>query len=136
MPGRDELLAGARVAHLATADREGRPHVVPICFVWHAAAIYTPLDLKPKRARDPRRLRRVRNVLENPRAMVVVDHYDEDWTRLAYVLVEGAAALLEEGAERGAAEAALAAKYPQYAALPLAGRPILRIKAERVVAWP
>ena len=136
MPDRDDLLASARVAHLATAGRDGRPHVVPICFVWRDGALYTPLDLKPKRRADPRRLRRVRNLLENPRASVVVDRWDEDWSRLAYVLVEGPAALLEEGAERDAAEAALFTKYPQYRALPLAGRPIVRVRAERVIFWP
>ncbi len=132
----DDLLASARVAHLATADREGRPHAVPICFVWRAGALYTPLDLKPKRSADPRRLRRVRNLLENPRACVVIDRYDEDWSRLAYVQLEGPATLLEDGAERGAAEAALLAKYPQYETLPLAGRPIVKITAERVTTWP
>ncbi len=132
----DELLATARVAHLATAGTDGRPHVVPICFVWRDGLIYTPLDLKPKRASDPRRLRRIRNILSNPRASIVVDRWDEDWSRLAYVLVEGEATLLEDGAEYRAAQAALLAKYPQYRALPLEGRPIVRIRAERVVAWP
>lgn len=136
MLDRDDLLASGRVAHLATAGRDGRPHVVPICFVWIGGALYTPLDLKPKRSTDPRRLRRVRNLLENPRATVVVDRWDEDWSRLAYVLVEGQAALLDTGAERDGAEAALVAKYPQYGALPLRGRPIIRIAGQRVIRWP
>ncbi|MGH2498521.1 MAG: pyridoxamine 5'-phosphate oxidase family protein, partial [Candidatus Limnocylindria bacterium] len=55
-----DLLERARVAHLATADRGGRPHVVPIVFVWSDPVLYTPLDRKPKRARDPRALRRAR----------------------------------------------------------------------------
>jgi coenzyme F420-0:L-glutamate ligase/coenzyme F420-1:gamma-L-glutamate ligase len=136
MPDRDDLLASARVAHLATAGRGGRPHVVPVCFVWLTGALYTPLDLKPKRSADPRRLRRVRNLMENPRATVVVDRWDEDWSRLAYVLVEGQAALLDAGRERDDAEAALVAKYPQYRTLPLEGRPIIRIAGERVIRWP
>ena len=136
MPAGDDLLASARVAHLATADREGRPHVVPVCYVWRDGAVYTPVDLKPKRSHDPRRLRRVRNILENPRAMVVVDRYDEDWTRLAFALVEGEATILDAGDERRAAEDALVAKYPQYRALSLSGRPIIRVRAERIVRWP
>ncbi len=136
MPLADDLLATARVAHLATAAPDGRPHVVPICFAWRDGILYTPLDLKPKRSRDPRRLRRVRNLLANPRASVVVDRWDEDWSRLAYVLLEGEATLLEAGAERRAAEEALVAKYPQYRGQALAGRPIIRVRADHVVTWP
>lgn len=128
-------LRDARVAHLATASRDGRPHVVPIVFVWQASVLYTPLDLKPKRSADPKRLRRVRNLLENPRVVVVVDHYEEDWSRLAYALLEGTATLLESGEEYLAAARALAAKYPQYQELPLAGRPIVRIAVERMTRW-
>jgi PPOX class probable F420-dependent enzyme len=130
-----ELFTKARVGHLATADRAGRPHVVPICFVWLASAIYTPIDRKPKRESDPRRLRRVRNLSENSRAAVVVDRWDEDWSRLAYAMVEGPATVLRDGAEWDAAAAALTRKYTQYAALPLAGCPIIRIAAERITAW-
>lgn len=136
MPGPADLLETARVAHLATSGRDGRPHVVPICFVWRSGILYTPIDLKPKRSSDPRRLRRVRNLIENPRASVVVDTYGEDWSRLAYVLVEGAATVLESGAEHRAAADALLAKYPQYAALPLGARPIVRVAATRIVRWP
>lgn len=123
------------MAHLATASREGRPHVVPIVFAWQGRVLYTPLDLKPKRSADPKRLRRVRNILDNPRVAVVIDRYDEDWSRLAFSLLEGRATLIESGAERDAAAEALAAKYPQYRELPLAGRPIVRIEVERVTTW-
>lgn len=129
-----ELLSQARVGHLATADRAGRPHVVPICFAWLERAIYTPIDRKPKRS-GARVLRRVRNLAQNARAAVVVDRWDEDWSRLAYAMVEGPAMLLEAGAEWDTAAAALTRKYPQYLELPLAGCPIIRIAAERVTAW-
>lgn len=130
------LLESARVARLATGDARGRPHVVPIVFAWRDGVVYTPIDLKPKRHADPRRLRRVRNILEDPRVAVVVDEYQEDWSRLAYVLLEGTATLLESGAERDAAAALLEEKYPQYAALPLAGRPIVRVAVEKMSSWP
>lgn len=130
-----ELLTSARVAHLATADRAGRPHVVPVCFVWLDGVVYTPIDRKPKRSEDPKALRRVRDILENPRVALVVDRWSEDWHDLAHVRVSGTASLLEHGPEWERAAAALVAKYPQYRALPLAGRPILRIAAERIGSW-
>lgn len=108
---------------------------MPIVFAWQGRVLYTPLDLKPKRSADPKRLRRVRNILDNPRVAVVIDRYDEDWSRLAFSLLEGRATLVESGAERDAAAEALAAKYPQYGELPLAGRPIVRIEVERVTTW-
>ena len=129
-----DLLDDGRVAHLATAAPDGRPHVVPVVFVRLGDAIYTHLDRKPKRARDVRALRRVRNLLANPRASIVVDRYDEDWSRLAYVLVEGRAALVSDDAERRRAEEALVAKYPQYRDVPIDA--VVRVRAERVVRWP
>lgn len=134
MPRSDDLLQSGRVAHLATADRAGRPHVVPVCFVYLDGTLYTPLDLKPKRSTDPKRLRRVRNILETRRAAVLVDRYDEDWSRLAYVLVEGEAALVNDAAEERRAVAALTEKYAQYRDVPIVG--VLRVRAERLVSWP
>lgn len=134
MQDRDDLLLTARVAHLATAGRDGRPHVVPVCFAYVGDAVYTPIDLKPKRSSDPRALRRVRNVEENARASVLVDRYDEDWTKLAYVLIEGAAGLVADRDEAQRAERALREKYAQYADVPIVA--VLRVRAERIVRWP
>jgi PPOX class probable F420-dependent enzyme len=134
MPPSDDLLQRGRVAHLATADRNGRPHVIPVCFVYGDGVIYTPLDLKPKRSTDPRHLRRVRNILVNRRAALVVDRYDEDWTRLAYVLVEGEAELVVDADEERRAGDRLRAKYAQYRDVPIVG--IVRLRVEHVVAWP
>jgi len=131
-----ELLATARVAHLATADQYARPHVVPVVFVWRKPALYTPLDRKPKRDDDWHALRRVRNIETNGRVAVVVDRYDEEWSRLAWVLIEGVAAILESGAEHDAAATLLREKYPQYETLPLEGRPVVRVEIERAVEWP
>ena len=123
-----------RVARLATVDERGRPHVVPICYAYTRGRLYTPLDLKPKAA-PPEGLRRVRNVLANPWVQVLIDDYDEDWSRLAFVQLRGTATLLHEGAEYRRALRLLERKYPQYQALPLAGRPIIQITVERTVAW-
>ena len=129
-----DLLDDGRIAHLATAAPDGRPHVVPVVFVRLGDAIYTPLDRKPKRSRDVRALRRVRNLVANPRAAILVDRYDEDWSRLAYVLVEGEAALVSDGSEQRRAVEALVVKYPQYRDVPIDA--IVRVRAERVVRWP
>jgi PPOX class probable F420-dependent enzyme len=131
-----ELLATARTAHLATSDQYARPHVVPIVFVWRDGVLYTALDRKPKRDDDWHALRRVRNIETNGRVAVVVDRYAEDWSRLAYVLLEGVATILESGEERDAAAALLREKYAQYETLSLEGRPVVRVAVERSVEWP
>src|SRR5207237_10931967 len=97
------MLGAARVAHLATADQYSRPHNVPIVFVIDGDRLYFPLDRKPKREDDWHMLRRVRNIETNGRVAIVVDRYDEDWTKLAWVLVEGVATILESGDGREAA---------------------------------
>ena len=127
------MLRTARVGRLATADRAGRPLVVPVCFVFDGAAIYSAVDDKPKRTRE---LRRLRNVAENPHASFVVDAWDEDWTRLRWVIVEGPADVLASGDEFSRAVAGLRAKYPQYAGMALErdGR-VVRVRAERVLSW-
>ena len=132
------FIATQRVARLATADPSGAPHVVPICFVLDGvgtgARLYTALDSKPKRVQG-RGLKRVRNIVSNPRVALVFDRYREDWTRIGYVLVTGAAALVEDQTERAAAETLLRAKYRQYRSMLAPGSPIIRIVPVRVVAW-
>ena len=127
-----DLLATARVGHLATASGDGRPHVVPVCFAWLPPVIYSAIDGKPKRTTL---LRRVRNIAETGRAALVVDRWSEDWKNLSYVLVEGPARLLDDGPERDEALILLTAKYPQYDDLPLAGNLVIKLVAERTVEW-
>jgi len=133
-PEVERFLRGERVARLATVDGAGRPHVVPIVFVYDAGRVYTPLDAKPKSV-EPRALRRVRNILANPQVQVLVDRYDDDWRRLGYAQLRGTAELLESGEELAHALELLAGKYEQYSELPLAGRPAIRVAVERVVTW-
>ena len=129
-----EFLEVARVGRLATADAAGRPLVVPVCYALDGARIYSAVDAKPKRTRE---LRRLRNIAENPRVSLVVDEYDEDWTRLRYVIVEGHADVLTGGDEFSRAVDRLVAKYPQYRqlALPRDSGAVIRITADRVLAW-
>ncbi len=128
------FVAEARVGHLATADGTGSPFVVPVCFVLLGSTVYSVLDEKPK-GTDLMRLRRVRNVLENPRAALVVDRYDEDWSRLGFALLRGPARVVEPGPEHAEALAALRSKYPQYRAMRLDDRPALAIDVQRVTTW-
>ena len=111
-PSQAQLLAEARVGHLATADAAGVPHVVPVCYALVEQVIYSVLDQKPKRV-SVARLRRVRNIQANPHIALVVDHYEEDWLSLWYILVLGRAELLWEGEERVTAIRHLRQKYPQ-----------------------
>jgi PPOX class probable F420-dependent enzyme len=129
------LLDTARVAHLATADQYARPHVVPIVFVLAQDRLYFPLDRKPKREDDWHMLRRVRNIETNGRVSIVVDQYEDDWTKLAWVLLEGVATILETGEERDTVAADLAKKYTQYRQGGLDGRPVVRVQIERTVRW-
>ncbi len=90
------FLAGRRVGHLATADAAAPPHVVPVCFAVARDALYITIDQKPKG--DPRALKRLRNIAGNPSVALVADRYDEDWTRLGWVMLRGRAEILEAGA--------------------------------------
>jgi PPOX class probable F420-dependent enzyme len=128
------FFARMRVARLATADDTGQPHVIPIVFAADNQRLYTPLDNKPKRV-EPRELRRVRNMVQNPKVAVVIDHYDEDWTQLAWVLVTGQAAILERGEAYDAGVRLLQEKYSQYQAMPLKDRPLIAITPIRVTSW-
>ena len=133
-PEQIAFLDGQRVARLATVDEQGRPHALPVCFALLDGALYTPIDEKPKRG-DPRSLRRVRNILAHPDVCLVADHYEEDWSRLAWLQVRGTAALVADPDERARALAALRARYPQYRAMDLESRPLIKITPSRVVAW-
>ncbi len=127
------FLRDARVGRLATADREGRPLVVPVCFVFDGVRICSAIDAKPKRTRE---LRRLRNIDENPHVSLVVDHYDEQWEALRWVIVEGRATLLRTVADVEAAVELLRAKYPQYRAMQLDGTAsVIAIEPDRVLTW-
>ena len=128
------LLNRTQVGHLATADGDGRPHVIPFCFIHHQGHVYCVLDAKPKSS-GLMRLRRVRNILENPRVSLVIDHYEDDWSRLWFLLVHGAAELLEPGPEHASALARLRSKYPQYRDMDLDENPMIKITPERATGW-
>jgi PPOX class probable F420-dependent enzyme len=120
--------SSARVARLATAGADGRPHVVPICFVLEGETLYTAVDEKPKRTRA---LRRLRNIEENPWVEVVIDHYEEDWAKLWWVRLRGRARVVDT--EERVLEL-LAEKYPQYRETPPRG-PVIAVEIEQRAEW-
>ncbi len=129
------FLADARIARLATVDADGQPQVIPVCFAYNGEAIYVVLDQKPKSV-ELTRLRRVRNILANPQASLVVDHYDEDWSELRYVLVSCVAEVLSgDEAEAAGAVGQLRDKYPQYREMDLDGNPVIKLVPKRFTAW-
>lgn len=108
--------------------------MVPVCFALVGGVAYTPIDEKPKRG-DPASLRRIRNVLARPDVCLVVDHYEEDWSRLAWLQVRGRAGLATEARERSLAFSALRERYPQYRGMDLESRPLIRIAPTQIVMW-
>ena len=127
-----QFLEAGRVARLATADASGRPHVVPICYALAETTVYFTIDEKPKRTP---RLKRLSNLRANPFAALVVDRYDEDWSRLAWVMLRGRAEILDAGPEHDAAQADLRARYPQLAAMRIEELPVVAIRIERASSW-
>ena len=128
------FLRSARTAHLATSDKSGQPHVIPICFVCDGKCFYSPIDEKPKRT-VPSKLKRLKNIRENPQVALVIDHYDEDWRKLAYVLVFGKARIVQSGEKHRSAVKLLRRKYRQYRAMAIDERPMIAITANRIVSW-
>ena len=127
-----ERFAGARVARLATVGPDGAPHLVPLVFVVLGDAVWSAVDGKPKSTRD---LRRLRNIRSHPQVSLLVDHYDDDWSRLWWVRADGRATVVEGGSPAtDSVLEALAAKYPQYVADPPGG-PLVRVEVARWSSW-
>jgi PPOX class probable F420-dependent enzyme len=134
-PVRRFILAHS-VARLATASKDGQPHVIPFCYAFDGESFYFVVDQKPKR-QTGKPLKRIRNILENPQVALVIDDYADDWTQLAYVLVSGTAALVQSEKEYARALTLLRERYPQYRLMDLtfAHNPLVRITPTTVHAW-
>ena len=127
-----DRFSAARVARLATADAEGRPHLVPVVFVVAADTVYSAVDAKPKRTT---RLRRLANVAANPHVALLADHYAEDWDALWWVRADGRGRVLEaDAAEARRAVALLRARYAPYGARPPGG-PVLAVCVRLAGVW-
>jgi PPOX class probable F420-dependent enzyme len=126
-----ERLLEARVARLATVAADGRPHVVPVVLAVDGDTIYFAVDWKPKRTHD---LKRLRNIAVNPAVSLLADHYDEDWTRLWWVRVDGVARVVDDAGQSERALELLAVRYPQYRHARPPG-PVVAITIHRITGW-
>ena len=129
-----DVIKGTRVAHMATADTHGAPQLIPICFVYDGEYFYSVLDRKPKRT-PLTRLKRVRNILSNPNVALVLDHYEEEWSSLWYVLVTGTAQLIHDGDEHRRAIDLLKEKYQQYRDMGIDSNPVIKVTPSRITSW-
>jgi PPOX class probable F420-dependent enzyme len=127
----DDRVTHARVARLATIDPDGRAHLVPIVFALDGDTLYSAVDRKPKRSQT---LRRIENARVRPDVTILIDHYEEDWTRLWWIRLRGRARVLDDGEERVRALALLREKYPQYRDDPPDG-PVLAVDLIQVRTW-
>ena len=127
------FLEVSRVGRLATADAAGAPHLVPVCYAVDGMSAYITVDEKPKRTDIP--LKRLRNILENPAVALTVDRWDEDWSRLAWIMLRGNAEILAAGPEHDAAQERLRGRYPQYRSMDIAPLPVIAIRIARVLGW-
>jgi PPOX class probable F420-dependent enzyme len=123
--------ASASVARLATVGADGRPHIVPVCFVIDKQTLYFAVDSKPKRTTN---LKRLRNIAANPAVSILVDHYEDDWTRLWWVRIDGDARVLTDKDEGHRAVKLLAARYSQYRANAPSG-PVVAMAIGAVTGW-
>ncbi|GAB3872982.1 TIGR03668 family PPOX class F420-dependent oxidoreductase [Terrabacter terrigena] len=130
-----DRFAAARVARLATVGADGAPHLVPIVFVVRGDVVWSAVDHKPK---STRALRRLANIEAQPAVSLLVDHYDDDWTKLWWVRADGDATVVQVGADgpddTGAVLDALVAKYPQYAT-DRPGGPLVRVDVRHWSSW-
>src|SRR5918995_897975 len=134
-PEETSFLVRQRVARLATAASSGEPHAIPVCYAFDGRRVYIALDEKPKEV-PPTRLKRVRNMLENPRVALVADRYAENWSLLAFVMIRGRALLLEpESREHADAVRLLRGKYHQYEGMRIEENPAIAIRPEKVASW-
>lgn len=134
-PAETTFVRAQRVGHLATADASGRPHVIPVCYAFDGTTFYIALDEKPKRV-PPRELRRARNILERPEASLTIDLYDDDWSRLGYVLVHARATLVPpEERAHAPAVSLLRDRYPRYQAMDLERRSLIALSPDSVTSW-
>lgn len=133
-PNARAFVEACRVAHLATADRGGRPHVVPVCFGLIEDTVYITVDEKPKSV-TARPLKRVRNIRDNPQAAIVFDRYDEAWARLGWVMLRGPAEILMPGDEHARAQALLRRRYPPLRAMAIGALPVIAIRVDKTTTW-
>ena len=121
------------VARLATADDKGQPHVVPICYALIGDQVCFTIDEKPKRRGGE--LKRLTNIRANPKVALVVDRYNEDWSKLGWIMLQGTAEIIGEGALHLEAQARLKQHYPELRAMRIETLPVVAITIGKVMSW-
>ena len=133
----DEVLAFLdrhSVGRFSTVDPRGQPHIVPVSYGIEAETVYFSIDQKPKQAAR-RPLKRIRNLIHNPRVALIVDHYEADWTQLGWVMIQGQAELLTRGHEHTLAQHQLKNRYPQLQKMKIDALPVIAIRIKHIISW-
>jgi len=117
-------------------DELGNPLILPVCFAYDGGFIYSPIDKKPKRV-SANKLKRVRNIIDNPNISLVIDKYVENWNKLYYVIIIGRADVIYSGGEYKRSLKILTEKYDQYRKMGLEhlGAPVIKITPEKIISW-
>ena len=121
---------------MATVGKLGKPLVVPICFAFDGNFIYSPIDKKPKSV-SAGKLKRIRNIINNPNISLVIDEYLENWSLLYYLIIQGTAEIIDEGEEYENSLSMLSKKYDQYREMGLEslGAPVIKITPDKIISW-
>lgn len=126
------LIHELRVARLGTIGPTGLPHLVPVCYALVDGRVFIPVDEKPKSSRN---LARLRNIERDPHVSLLFDRYDDDWTQLAWVRIDGIATVAERGDSNRAALSELRARYHQYDSMELESAPLVSVAPLKLTAW-
>lgn len=128
------IVSKARVARLSTVDND-QPHAVPVVFIFNRGCFFIPLDKKSKSVK-PEKLRRVQNIVKNPRVALLIDEYKENWSKLFFVLILGKASIIgkEQSSLLARVHKLLLAKYPQYKKAGI-GESCIMLDPQKVIFW-
>jgi PPOX class probable F420-dependent enzyme len=133
--GEQAFVQRQRVARLATADENGHPTLIPICYAFDGQVFYTPLDEKPKSVSGTQ-LKRVRNIEARHEAALLIDQYSDDWSQLGYILIHAHAELLFPPAEHHTQSLRLLReRYIQYRTMNLEQNALIVLTPERITSW-
>jgi PPOX class probable F420-dependent enzyme len=134
------IIDKARVARLATVDTEYKPHLIPVVFVFDNDCYFIPIDEKTKRSR-PEKLKRAKNIQQNPSVALLIDEYNEDWTKLYFIMIQGRASIIggkeleqNELLLLEKAHKLLSDKYLQYQKIGI-GEYVIMIIPQKVITW-
>ena len=128
------LITDSSIAYLSTVSHKGHPYIVPICFVLLDQNFYSLLDNKPKNV-QLLKLKRVQNIISNPKVALIVNHYEDDWDKLWHVLIKGNGSIVSNELERRAAIKSLKQKYGQYLHMDVDLNPVIKIRPTNIVSW-